>query len=183
MKRFALILLAILTVSVITGCNNGDDDDDGVKVDLTTVAGAFQALVDSWEEADYEAYEKIFADGFTFYFDQLDIIDGAPESWGRAAELDAASVIFVNADADDIELTLALPDDFTEPDGDTCNLNNLAYQISVTFDDVTYEAEASCYLTLERSGDEWFFTQWIDMYSFLAGDCCTWGGIKYQLGT
>jgi len=87
-------------------------------------------------------YQTIFADDFVFYFDDADVVDEIPASWGLQDELDAAEAMFEITGADNIQLTLTLPQDFSEPACDTGALEGVAYDIRVTIEDYTYLAIA-----------------------------------------
>lgn len=97
-------------------------------------------------------------------------------------ELDAAGNIFDKVGANNIELTLIMPDGFDEPEDDTCTINGVAYDIRVAVpdDDTIYPAQGMCNFSLEKSDGEWRFDEWYDLvgYRLLGGELTSWGAIK-----
>lgn len=181
--RAIVIILGLLAIPVLlAGCDTGTEPEDGVESDLTTVEGAILTLQQCWDLADLDTYAGIFTDEFIFYFDPQDADQGLPPCWDLQDELDAAGNIFDNVGDNNIELTLTMPDGFEEPEGDTCTVDGVAYDIRVTVpdDDIIIVAQGMCSFSLDRSDGEWRFTTWYDLvgYRLLGGEEATWGEIK-----
>lgn len=181
--RAIVIILGLLAIPVLlAGCETVTGPEDEVESDQTTVEGAILTLEQCWDLADLDTYAGVFTDGFIFYFDPQDVDQGLPPSWDLQDELDAAGNIFDNVGANNIELTLTMPDGFEEPEGDTCTINGVAYDIRVTVpdDDIIYAAQGMCNFSLEKTDGEWRFDEWYDLvgYRLLGGVYTSWGYIK-----
>ncbi|MBD3371848.1 MAG: hypothetical protein GF403_03935 [Candidatus Coatesbacteria bacterium] len=181
--RATVVIVSLLAIPVLlAGCDTVTEPEDQVESDLTTVEGAILTLEQCWDLADLDAYAGVFTDEFIFYFDPQDVDHGLPPSWGLQDELDAAGNIFDIVGANNIELTLTMPDGFDEPEDDTCTVNGVAYEIRVTHpdDDIIYAAQGMCNFSLDRSDGEWRFTTWYDLvgYRLLGGMSTSWGQIK-----
>lgn len=94
-------------------------------------------------------------------------------------ELDAAKALFKRAGAENIELNLTMPEDFSEAEGDSCIVEGVAYEIRVRIDDTTYLAQATANFFLEKTDGEWLTEDWYDIVDYrLLAESTSWGQIE-----
>ena len=179
-SNVVILIIPLVILALLTACDTGTEADPEPEAGLDTVEGAILLLERCWEEADIDTYSTLFTDDFVFYFDDGDVGGDIPTSWGLQEELDAVEGVFERAGADNITLHLQLPEDYTEPEGDSCWANGVVYDLRVTIEDTTYLAQAETNFFLEKTDNEWLIKYWYDVISKLA-HCTSWGMIKAYL--
>lgn len=175
--------LAVLIAALfLMSCCSGTDPGDGVPHDQDSVLGTLYLFQDVWNDGDLDTYEGLLdEDTFTFYFDPEDVDYGLPFSWGYEDEIEAYTNLFDAIGAENIDVQLNL-DEVTEPEEgtNTCLVVDVPYAVSLKVEDSTYQAFGNLDMQLEKTGGQWYITDWWDFApSLLSGLPTTWGMLKY----
>jgi hypothetical protein len=150
-KCVVCVLVVLLAASLVSCFDNEEDRVTPAKSPYKSLAAdqprdnALFNLQVSYNERNIEHYDDLLDEGLEFYFGAEDVMNGNPQSWGRAAEMSAATNLFdpnyanpQQPAAQDIDLSLVYPqgdDEWTpiEPEDQVTYPGETWYQKIVTY--------------------------------------------------
>ena len=166
--------------------------DTPTDTEPAPIADALKALETAYNNADLAAYKATLdANSYLFHFSEYDQQNpdwGIPETYSYTQDTDSTERMFADIGAENIELTLSLPE-FEEPGDDvsTFVVDEIGYDLYVTIPDqsLTYHARGRCKFELTKIDGNWLVSDLWDFFQDYGGLCEddeSWGIIKYIFG-